>query len=149
MYVHSVCLCSCVYACAEICVLFMHEWRGWMFGKEITQQIMEDAVWHWFTLPLFADDHLSWLCREKRTKELLLVFLGYLAAAMVSCRLAELHGFFWIELSLLNRELDCCYHDNEDCNLPQRTTSKQIHSLLCPIDLSFTLSLTDDGLDRV
>jgi hypothetical protein len=44
-----------------------------MFGKDIniTQQTVDNALWHWFTLTLFADHRLSRLCREKCTKELL------------------------------------------------------------------------------
>ena len=123
-----------------------------MFGKDITQKMVGDAMCHWFTLPFFADHHLSRHFREKHTKGLLVVFLGLLAAATVSS-VAELHGFFCIELSLLiyewcdSCELDCCYHDIEDCNLPQRSTSKEVHILLCPINLSFPLHLMVGGLD--
>jgi hypothetical protein len=62
-----------------------------MLGKgiSITQETVHDAVWHCFIFPLIAGlpwallmlwhwftlpgHRLSWLCREKSTKELLVV----------------------------------------------------------------------------
>jgi hypothetical protein len=44
-------------------------------------------------------------------------------------------------------ELNCCYPDNEDWNLPQRTVSKQAHIFFCPINLSFLLFLVSGGLE--
>jgi hypothetical protein len=54
-----------------------------MFGKSISiaQQTVGNAVWYWFTLPLFADHSLFLLHIEKCTKELLVVFLQLLAAS--------------------------------------------------------------------
>jgi len=54
----------------------------------------------------FLTDHcLSWLCREKSTRELLEVTLRwFLAASSKPGQLKELSNFFWVELSLVIRE---------------------------------------------
>lgn len=70
-------------------------------GINITQQTVENTVWYWFALPLFADHCFSWLHREKCTKELLVLFHQLLANFMAPGQLAEPHGFFWIKLPLL------------------------------------------------
>jgi hypothetical protein len=74
-----------------------------MFGKSIsvTQQRVDDTVWYWFTLPLFAGHYLWWLCREKCTKELPAMFWQLLATSTDLGPLTELCGFFWIKLLLL------------------------------------------------
>ena len=64
-------------------------------------------------LAFLVDHHLSWLCGEKCTKELLVVFLLLLAAPMDLWQLVEPCCFFWIKLLLpiyvwcLPRGLDC------------------------------------------
>lgn len=49
-------------------------------------------------LAFFSDLHLSQLCRDKRTKVLLVVFWLTLATLVASCWLAKPHGFFCVEL---------------------------------------------------
>lgn len=77
----------------------------WVMSRKsvnITQQIVDnDTLWHWFTLPLFAVHCLSWLCRKKCTKELLVVFWRLLGAFPDSSWLVEPHSFFWIKMPLL------------------------------------------------
>lgn len=65
-----------------------------------------DLYWRCcMVLVCLATHCLSWLHREKCTKELLVVvFQQLLAAFMTSGQLAEPHGFFWIKLSLLIHE---------------------------------------------
>jgi hypothetical protein len=86
---------------------------------------------HWFALPPLLISTLSWLCREKCTKELLVVLQQILAASTILGQLAEPCDFFWIKLLLMICEqcspvysattadpcdLNCCYPDNEDWN---------------------------------
>ena len=102
-----------------------------IFGKgiHITQQIGDDTVWYWFTLPLFADHNWLRLCRKKLTRELLVVLRQILAASEGPGHLGEPVYFFWIELPLLIRERcfqgdraiasdsceqNCWYPDNAD-----------------------------------
>lgn len=62
---------------------------------------------HWFTLPS-SHRHLLWLCTEKCTKELLVLFRQLLSASNNSGRLAEPCVFF--------SELNChCWSMNSVC----------------------------------
>lgn len=121
-----------------------------MFGRNIhiTQQTVS-ALLLWFSLQcflglcwcsssvgllgkdllVFADFHSSWLCREKTTKELLMVFwlllaapenLWWFADPLLLLLLLFCPG---IELLLLICiwcfGLACRYPDNKDCNHPK------------------------------
>jgi hypothetical protein len=112
----------------------------------------EDAACCWFTVPLFAGHHLSWVHREKYTKELLVVFWQLLATSMGSGQLAEPHSFFWVYLHLLihewclwvdqtttadSCELNCWYPDNEDWNWPPGTICKQVHTSFALLTFPF------------
>ena len=95
------------------------------------------TLWHWFTLPLslldfvefcwpwsalamlslalvcfafFTDHYLSWLSREKCTKELIVIFWWLLATSLDLGRFAEPQGFFWIKLPLLIHEWCLAVH---------------------------------------
>jgi hypothetical protein len=48
----------------------------------------DDAVWYWFTLTLMDDHSLSWIGREKHTKELLVVLWWLLANSLDTGQLA-------------------------------------------------------------
>lgn len=91
--------------------------------------VMDDTVWYWFSLPLFAGPCLSWLRRKKWTKELLMVFQRLLAASEDSGWFAGPFAFFYIKWPWLihewclqvdrataaeSYELNCWYPDNTD-----------------------------------
>ena len=84
-----------------------------MFGKgvSITQQTVGRTVWYWFALQFFAGHHLSWLLREKHTKELLMVFWWLLAVSVNLGQLAEPCHFFPVDLWMVfvSGSSYCCW----------------------------------------
>lgn len=106
-------------ACDILLELMLVVWKG------ITQQTVDDTG-TFVCLAFFTDHCLLRLCREKCTKELLVVFWWLLATSVV---LGQPCGFFCIELLLLIPEwclqvngvtvadlceLNCCFHYNKD-----------------------------------
>ena len=94
-------------------------------------------LWHW--LPLIST--LIFACHNSGkncTKELLMVFWMLLAALVDSCWLAKPCGYFWIK-QLLLIHVWCftsgLFYRQQKLESPQRTTSKQVHSLLPPLPL--------------
>lgn len=88
-----------------------------MFGKSLsmTQQTVDDSL-ALVRLAFLTGLCLSWLCREKHTKELLVVFWLFLVASV------EPRGFLWIELLLLiavDVLLVDQTADNKDWNCPK------------------------------
>jgi hypothetical protein len=131
-------------------------------GINITQQTVDDAVWHWSTLPLFAGHHFVcvcvWLHREENHQR---TSGGVSAASADSDHLAEPGSFFKIKLMLLIQEW-CSSVDQAaaadvwtelliswQCRFYslQRTISKQVLNILCPINLSFPLPLVGGGVE--
>ena len=127
---------SCRCTCGNtVCVKenyrnFVHTWRGnfcfpwslscvmWCFsGNCLVKGCFSEAdTWD-------NDPSLSWLCREKHTKELLVVFNCFLP-------LQRTPANSWIKLQLLIHAW--CFASGLDCwqrrlESPQRTISKQVH----------------------
>jgi hypothetical protein len=123
----------------------------------------EDAVWYWFALPLFADHHLLWLCKEKHKEKLAVEVWGLLASSAGLGQLTEPQGFFWIKLPFFDSWMTFASHSSYHCwfmwtepliswhsrlDSPQRTISKQVHILLCPINLFFPLPQVGGRLEE-
>lgn len=122
---------------------------GWAF----LMLIFTDYAMALVHLVFFTDHLLSWLCREKWTKDLLVVFQRLLAASEDSGQLAEpissslnchcwcVNGVCeWIKLLSLIRVNWTANILTMKMGITQkRTISKQIHIALCLINLSFPL----------
>ena len=157
-------------------------------GKNITQQRIDDTVWYWYALPFFTDHQctlmtllftydavwcripfplfsghpLTWLHREKCTKELLVVFWQLLATLSDLALFVGPHVLICIDLPLLIHEwglqgvalpLMIIWTElliSWQCRMDslQRTNSKWVHILLCPINFSFPLPLVGGGLEE-
>jgi hypothetical protein len=86
-------------------------------------------------IAIFAGLCLLWLCKEKCTKELLVVFQLLPATTADSCRSVLPLDFFWMEALLLIHVW--CFASGLDFRQqrlepPQGTISKQVHTP-CPI----------------
>ena len=96
-------------------------WKGYKYNPRDSGRHCVALVCHAF----IADHCLLWLCRDKYTKELLVVFWQLLVTSTNSSRLAESHGFFFCLPLLIHEqclqalqtttadsfELNCCYPD--------------------------------------
>ena len=119
----------------------------------------DDAGWYWYTLPFFPGHPLSWLHREQRTSG------GVLAASCQVRRLRLIGRALWFLLdwaavadSWMVFASGSSYHCwfvwtelliswQHRLDLLRRAISKQVHILLCPINLSFPLPLVGDGVE--
>jgi hypothetical protein len=115
------------------------------------------ALWYWFTFPLFDGHCLAGLYREKHTEELIasccFAGLGPIGKALGFLQSRTVVVDSWMVLA--SGSSCCCWWLIEtellifwQCRLDSLwgTISKQVHILLCPINLFLPLLLVGDWM---